>query len=126
MAIRTNVADVKAIMENCTVADATVTSLITAASAIVDKVFEDDTEMTDTLLTEVERWLTAHMIACSLQRSTSRERLGDAEVSYTGDWGKLLDMTPYGQMVKTLDITGNIANLGRRLASIYVVPQYDK
>jgi hypothetical protein len=124
MAVRVTSAEVLDIMDNCTMPTTVVDALIVSANAFINKAFENDTEMTEVMLKEVERWLTAHMIACTdIYRVASKERLGDAEVSYTGEWGKMLDSTPYGQMVKTLDVTGILARAGRRGASIYAVPR---
>ena len=126
MAIRTTSDEVLQIMENCTVSTTVIDSYIAAASALIDKVFENDIDSTSTtLLEEMERWLTAHMIACSLQRTASSEKLSVAEVKYTGQYGKMLESTPYGQMVLTLDYTGRFANLGKGRASIHAVKQFD-
>ena len=118
--------DVMAIMDSdCDVSSSKVTVMINAANAVITKVFEDDTVVTETVLTELERWLTAHMIASTLNRSTSKERLGDAEVSYTGKWGEMLKSTPYGQMVLTLDFTGRLAKSGKTAATIYAIPSFE-
>jgi len=125
MSIRTTAAEVKEIMENCTTSDAIVGSLIIAASAVVDQVYSTDTEIGSTLLAEIERWLTAHMLASSLNRTGSNEKVGDASITYTGKWGLGLDSTPYGQMVKQLDTTGKIAKMGKAAASMYAVKNFD-
>lgn len=126
MAIRVVNSEVLDIMDSdCNVSTTVIDSLIIAASAIVDKVFEGDGTMTDTLLKEVERWLTAHMIASSLYRTTMQEEIGEAKVIYTGKWGKNLESTPYGQMVLTLDVTGKMAKAGKSGSSIYAVKQFD-
>lgn len=122
---RTTAAEVKEIMDGCSVSDVIVTSLITAASDLVTQVFSGDTSITDTLLEEIERWLTAHMIASSLYRSTKTEGVGDASVSYTGNFGEGLKSTPYGQMVLTLDFTGKLAKVGKQVASIYAITSFD-
>jgi len=123
---RTTYAEVIQIMEDCTVSSTVIDSYITAANALITKVFEEDTNnVPAALLTEMERWLTAHMIACSLQRSTEREKLGMAELKYTGEYGKMLESTPYGQMVLTLDFTGNMKKMGKGRASIHAVKQFD-
>lgn len=122
---RTTATEVKEIMDGCTVSDAIVTSLITAASEVVTQVFSGDTTISDTLLEEIERWLTAHMIASSLYRSTKTEGVGDASVSYTGTFGEGLKSTPYGQMVLTLDFTGKMAKTGKQVASVYSIPSFD-
>ena len=126
MANRTTATEVKAIMENCTVSDAIVTTLINSANAIVTQVFSNDTDIGDTLLEEIERWLTAHMLASSLSRVASEEKVGDATVKYTGKWGTKLESTPYGQMVLTLDFTGKMGQLGKQAASIFAVPEFEQ
>ncbi|MGB4239664.1 MAG: hypothetical protein WBJ87_08680 [Candidatus Hydrothermia bacterium] len=125
MANRVTASDVKDIMDNCTVDDTIIESLITSANALINKVFEDDVDITETILTEIERYLTAHFIASGIQRSTSVERIGDAEVRYTGTYGDLLRSTPYGQTVLILDFTGKISKLGRSKISMYAIPQFD-
>ena len=125
MSIRVTPAEVKEIMDNCTTSDSIVNTFITGASAVIDKVFSGDTTMSDAMLKEIERWFTAHMIASTLSRTTSDEKLGDAQVTYTGKWAMGLDSTPYGQMVKTLDVSGKMAKMGLKGASIYAIPNFD-
>ena len=126
MANRVDYDDVKAIMDNCTTADATVTIFITTANAIINKVFVSDTTMTEDLLTEMEKWLAAHLIASTVFRTTSEEKLGDASLKYTGEWGKKLESTPYGQMVLILDSSGLMANAGKMSATITAVNEFDE
>ncbi len=118
---RVTIAEVKAIMDNCTVADATITAMIGAATELITETFEEDTTLTTTQKKEIERWLVAHMLASTLHRTTSEEKVGDASVKYTGKFGMRLESTPYGQMVLMLDVTGKLQNSGRRGASIYSV-----
>jgi hypothetical protein len=127
MSVRTINADVLAILDpNCDVATTTIDRLIIAASAIVDSVFENDTITPATILTEIECWLTAHMVASSLFKTATVEKVGDAEIRYSGIFGKGLESTPYGQMVLVLDTTGKMANSGKRSASIYAVKSFDE
>ena len=122
---RVSAIEVKEIMDNCTVIDAVVDTFIDASTALIDKIYAD-TLITDTLLKEIERWLTAHMLASTLARTTSDEKLGDASVKYTGQWGKKLESTPYGQMVLILDPTGLMANAGKMAATITAVNEFDE
>jgi len=122
---RVSAVEVKEIMDNCTVIDAVVDTFIDASTALIDKIYAD-TLITDTLLKEIERWLTAHMLASTLARTTSEEKLGDASVKYTGQWGKKLESTPYGQMVLILDPTGLMANAGKMAATITAVNEFDE
>jgi hypothetical protein len=126
MANRVDYDDVKAIMDNCTTADATVTVFITTANTIINKVFANDTTMSEDVLTEVEKWLAAHLIASTVFRTTSEEKLGDASLKYTGEWGKKLESTPYGQMVLILDASGLMANAGKMSATITAVNEFDE
>ena len=122
---RTTEAEVKAIMDNCTVDNSVITPFLTAASELVTQVFSGDSTLSDTLLEEIEKWLTAHMLACTICRTTSQEQVGDVSVKYTGYWSKNLESTSYGQMVLVLDITGKMANLGKKGASIHAVTSFD-
>jgi hypothetical protein len=123
MAIRTTASEVKQIMENCTLDDPTVSAFIVAASEVVSQTLAA-TLIGDILLKEIEKYFTAHLIASVKQRTTSDEKLGDASVKYTGQWGKNLDSTPYGQVVKTLDTTGKMSNLGKQAASVFAIPSF--
>jgi hypothetical protein len=122
MANRVTYADVKAIMDNCNTADATVTVFITSAHTLLDSVAPP---LSEEVLTELEKWLSAHLIASTVFRTTSDEKLGDASVKYTGQWGKKLESTPYGQMVLLLDTTGLLAKAGKQSATIYAVKGFE-
>jgi hypothetical protein len=118
--------EVKAIMDNCTVADTVVDTCIIAADEVINNVFEDDIEITATLLKEIERWFTAHMIASVFDRPVSKERVGEVDVWYANVWKENLASTPYGQMVKQLDVSGKMANaLGGIRAGVYAVKSFD-
>lgn len=118
----TTAAEVLAIMDDCPVTEVVITNnYIPAASALITKVFEDDTELGSTLQEEIERWFTAHMIACSLHRTAEQEKVGDASIKFTGKWDEGLRSTPYGQMVLQLDFTGKMAALGMRRARLVAV-----
>lgn len=122
---RTTATDVKLILDSCTLPDATVDAYISTANLVVNQVFENDSTLGTALLTDIEKWFTAHMISSTTWRSVDTEKLGDASVKYTGQWGKGLDSTPYGQMVKTLDVTGKFAATGKRVASIYAITSFE-
>ena len=121
---RVTATEVKAIMENCVLDDLVVDVFIEAANEVVTQTLAGTTVGT-VLLKSIERFYTAHMIAGTLHRTTSEEKLGDAAVVYTGKWDKNLDSTPYGQIVKGLDTSGKMASLGSREASIYVITSFE-
>lgn len=73
---------------------------------------------------ELERWLTAHFLSMGPLRQASYEKLGEAEVSYTGKYDNLgLDATSYGQQVKLIDTTGLLANIGKQGITFKAVPR---
>jgi len=125
MAVRVTADEVKEIMDGVTSSDPTIEIFITAASAVIDNVFTGDTVIGTTLLKELERWLTAHMLASTLFRMSVQEKLGEAEVKYMGKWGENLASTPYGQMLKVLDTTGKISQLGKSSATMYAITSFD-
>lgn len=111
---------------DCVVSSIALTAMITAANTIITKVFKTNTDVTDAELKELERWLSAHIVASTLYRMATMERVGDAEVKYMGSFGQQLDSTPYGQMVKLLDTTGELAKAGKLAVSFYAVPNFDE
>ena len=125
MAVLVTATEVKAIMDNCTITDTVVDTFITAADALVVEVFSEDTEIGDEMKKEIERWFTAHMLACTLHRSTKSESVGGVSVQYTGEFREYLSSTPYGQMVLQLDFTGKMGNIGKRAASMFAVTSFE-
>jgi len=125
---RTSATEVRQIMDNLTtdiMNDTDVDSYILSANALVTKILGDDTSIGAVLKEDIERWFTAHMIACTRHRTTTEEKLGDATVKYTGVFKEQLSSTPYGQMVLQLDITGKMANIGKKGAGIFAVKSFD-
>ena len=122
---RVTATEVKAIMDNCTLADGIVDNYITPANALVTEILGDDTDMTDTLLEEIEKNLAAHFIAMTLHRTTQEEEVGDARVKFTGYWGKKLESTPYGHIVLVLDFTGKMLKAGKGGAMIKAIESFD-
>lgn len=125
MANRTNSDDVLQILDGCTLTSTVVDAYITTANAVVTEVLGDDTEIGDTLKEAIEQWLTAHMIASTLWRTTAKEKVGEVSVEYTGNWSEGLNSTPYGQMVLQLDTTGKMAALGKRAVEIFAITSFE-
>ena len=92
---------------------------ITAAGALIEARLESQ-GLDENLLKEIERWLSAHFAAMRERQAVS-ESIGDASAEYGGSFGLGLDFTQYGQQVKVLDVTGTLAGLGKRKASILVL-----
>jgi hypothetical protein len=126
MAARVTATDVKAIMPEVDILDATVELYIVAGTALVNSVFGVWTSTESILITEIEKWFVAHMIASTQSRVAIEEKVGDASVKYH-DWkGEGLESTPYGQMVLLLDTSGKMKNIGKRAATIYAVKNFDE
>jgi hypothetical protein len=77
------------------------------------------------LLKEIERWLAAHLLAMSKDPRERNVRVGEAEVRYTGNFGKGLEATTFGQVVLSLDSTGKLSNLNRPKALFTVLSEAD-
>jgi hypothetical protein len=98
---------------------------ITGANQIVSSKLANSGLSTATLK-EIERWLTAHMIANTKNRMTVKEKLGEASIEYiVGKYGSGLSSTPYGQTVLLLDTSGILGSSGKRAASITAIRSFD-
>jgi hypothetical protein len=79
--------------------------------------------LSDDLLKEIERWLSAHFVSINLPK-IMEEKIGGASQKYEGivfiGSKKGLDTTRYGQQVLVLDSTGTMSNIGKVAASISV------
>ena len=95
------------------------TPFIVAANLIVDEQLSEE-GLSEALLTEIERWLAAHL-ACAKDPYIKAQKLGDASATYSGDFGKGLESTPYGQQVSLLDPTGSLARMGAKKVSFAAI-----
>lgn len=123
MANRVNAEEVKEILDT-TLDDSVVETFITAANLTVTRLLSDQ-GLEDAELKEIERWLSAHFLACTRELQPKTEQAGGAQVAYQGTTAMGLDATFYGQQVKILDTTGLLAStVGRRNVSIFMVPSF--
>ena len=99
---RTTVDLVKDILDDTGLSDTIIESFIDGANTFVTANLGSKS-LSTALLTEIERWIAAHMIASTRERTAKKAGAGGAEVEYTGYWSKGLDGTSYGQMAVTLD-----------------------
>lgn len=122
LTLTTTEQDVLDIMDNA-LAEADVTPYLTSATVFIESVFAD-TILTDSIVSEILRWMTAHMIALSKDRVSKEEGASNAYIKWAGEWGKSLNATQYGQMAMALDTTGVLTDLGKQKSSarIYAVP----
>ena len=120
---RVTITEVKLIIDT-SLEDDNITAYITAANALVTDVLASS-GLTSTILKEIERWLTAHLIAATQERQSKKEEAGGAKIEYTGAYGDGLKLTSYGQMVMTLDSSGLMASLGGRSATVFAIPSFE-
>jgi len=100
-------ADVKQILDT----DVSTTPFILSANLLVDQWLLDK-GLSEALLTEIERWVAAHL-TCMLDPRESQKRMGDQAVSF--DQGTLtegLGWTRYGQQAMLLDSSGTLTAVG--------------
>lgn len=94
-------------------------AFITGANLIVTKNLTDTVLVSDELK-EIERWLSAHMVAMRTRQEDSM-KISSASAKFTGKYGMHLSSTQYGQMVLVLDRTGILASLGQPAAQFTVI-----
>lgn len=122
MAVRVTATEVRVIIET-SLTDAAIDSYIAVANPMVTNTVTCG--LAAAVLKEIERWLTAHLISITKERTTTEEKLGEATVKYAGTFGEGLKSTPYGQMVLQLDTCGQFANLGKKVISITAITSFE-
>lgn len=120
---RTTSDEVKSIIST-TLDTGVINQYIATAGLLVDS-YLSTTTLSDTVLTEIEKWWTAHLISTTTQRQVTQEKLGDAAVTYAGTYGAGLSSTSYGQMVLMLDSSGTLSRAGKQVISINAIKQND-
>ncbi len=122
MAVRVTATEVRVIIETALL-DAAINSYITVANSMVTNTVTCG--LSASVLKEIERWLTAHLIAITKERMTTQEKLGEASVTYSGKLGEGLKSTSYGQTVLMLDTCGSFAKLGKKDVKIIAITSFE-
>ena len=124
MANRVTVAEVREVITT-DLLDASIAAYIGIANSMVTATVTCGLD--DDIMKEIERFLTAHLIAITSgnDRVTTAEKLGEAEVKYAGKYGEGLKSTQYGQMVLALDTCGAFANLGKKSATMRAITSFE-
>jgi hypothetical protein len=126
MTVRTTIEDVEYILDNTGLEDDVLESFIEGANVFVTANLADKS-LNTTLLAEIERWIAAHMISVTRERTYSEAEAGGAKVKYTGRWGEGLKSTSYGLMAIELDTSDTLLKMteGKKVASIRAVESFD-
>jgi hypothetical protein len=125
MANRTTATAVKVILDT-DLTDAQITAFITTANALVDDQLLNK-GLSSTILTEIEKWLAAHLASIRDQR-VSRESIGDEySATYQGKTDMGLEATLYGQTALALDTTGTLRSTKLKVADfeVYTTPDHN-
>ncbi len=102
------------------------TAFITAGHIIVEKNLLGKGIDEDCLF-EIERWLSAHMVAISnIAPITARERAGSVEEAFQYKLGLNLQVTMYGQQAIMLDPTGTLFKLSKKGSAGFVFEVFPK
>lgn len=96
------------------VSDDSLDAFIGTANIIVTNTL-GDSDLTVTTLTEIEKWISAHLtIAMDPEESLESKKVGKATSKYTGEFAMGLQATRYGQMAIALDTTGTLLSTSGR------------
>ncbi len=96
---------------------------INTANLLVNQ-YLGSSNLSEELLTEIEKYLSAHVLSVRDQRVKS-EKIDVLSFTYTGTFGSGLKNTQYGQMAILLDTTGTLGDIaesgGKQKASLSVI-----
>ena len=109
---RVSVADVTAILDDSTLDSEIIEVFIESANIFVTNTLTGK-GLIDSVMKEIERWMTAHMIASTRDRQIKKAGAGGAEVEYTGYWSSGLNGTTYGQMCIALDTSKTLEAMAK-------------
>lgn len=124
--MRTTYEEVIEILDNTELSQAIIEAYIGSANVFVTAVLSSK-GLTDAVLAEIEKWITAHMITATRERFAAKEGAGGAFINYIGSFGEGLNGSPYGQMAVSMDTSGTLAAIALRKsqASTFAIPQFD-
>ncbi len=112
--------DVKKILDT-NIADDSIIAYITTAGMIIDTAYEGEA-VADGYKDEMQKWLTAHLIASTQSYPVTREEADGVAVTYQAmQTGKGLEMTAYGQHVLMMDVKGKLSGIMGKKASMRTV-----
>lgn len=128
MANRVTATEVKEIITT-TLSDSAIGVFITPANLLVTEKL-GTSGLSDELLKEIERWLSAHFLSVFLQSdktiggTITREKVGDTEREWKGSQQvqtNNLGTTNYGRQATILDTTGTLVSLGKKKAKVEII-----
>jgi hypothetical protein len=123
---RTNVNDLKQILDETSLGYSILSAYINSANVFVTAALTGK-GLSDAVLTEIEKWMAAHMITVTRERVAKEEGAGGAYIKYAGEWGAGLASTSYGQMAINLDTSNTLQAMsdGKRTATSRAIISFD-
>jgi len=124
--MRTNVDAVTEILDNTELSEDIIESFINSANVFVTNALGTK-GLTVAVLTEIERWLAAHMIVATRERQSVKEEAGTAKIQWAGVWGSGLLSTTYGQTAVALDTSNTLTAIAKIKgnASVKAIPNFE-
>lgn len=107
---RNTVADVRDILDT-EMTDEQLAAFINTAYVVVSTNLSDK-GLAAAILTEIEKYLSAHFASLRDQRAQSEGIAGEYNVTYQGKTDMGFNATQYGQMAVALDTSGVLATMG--------------
>lgn len=117
---RVTVDEVRSIIST-TADDPTIHQYIASTQALMDLLIGKG--LTAPQMKEIERWLTAHLIASTRDRQAREEGAGGAYIKYTGLTYTGLRGTTYGQQAIVLDTSGTLAIIAGKSVKFKAIEQ---
>ncbi len=122
MAVRTTADKVNEVIQTA-LTDTQIEALIAHANRIVTTRLGGE-GLTTAVLTDIETWLTAHLIATGKERAPVGEKIDDVWLTYLQYSTKeFLLSTSYGHTVLLLDTSGKMQQAQKQQASITAIKQ---
>ena len=95
------------------------TPFITTANVLVNQYLGSES-LSDALMRQIELYWSAHLVALR-EPQPADETVGRTKIKYQGKTDMMLKATFYGQTVLTLDPTGILDRLGRRVGKFTTI-----
>ncbi len=121
MALRTDLNLVKAVIDTA-LEDDDLRKLMTQANVIVTRKLGSE-GLASGVLTDIETWMTAHLIALGKERQPEEEKVGDIWLIYKENPDGFFQQTTFGQTVLFLDSSGELARSSKSKVRIKAIKQ---
>ena len=119
MTVRTTATEVKDVITT-SLTDVQVDTFISTANVMVNAHLSGS-GLGEGLLTEIEKYITAHLIAMTKDQKPMEVEIDGVKEKYQGKTGMNLQATFFGQIAVALDSTGKLSMVGKGRTSIKAI-----